>query len=145
MLALALAACQSATDVLPQLDVSLSLSTTSASQPAVVAVAVTVVNRSARVVQTPDPRSYACNPPYVVTDASGKTVVLPGRICTLIGYFPVELAPGASLVIHDRWALDEADGIRARQVDAGQYRVRGRVYGADQEQLSAPVTITVLP
>ena len=145
LISFAVAGPHGATDVTPQLDLSLSLSTTTVAQSAVVEVTVTVANRTARVVPTANPGSYACIPPYIVTDASGRPVVLPGRICTAIGYLPIELAPGASVVIRDRWAVDAADGLRARKVDAGQYRLRGRVQGAGQELLSAPVTVTVTP
>lgn len=144
LLAMGFAACRSATEVSSPLDISLSLSATSAVQPATIDVEVTVVNRDSRVVQTADPRSYGCSPPYHVTDPVGRTVDLPGRICAAIAFAPIQLAPGARVVIRDRWALDASDGDRgSRPVDAGQYQIRARVFGAEQERVSAPVTLTV--
>ena len=143
---LALAACHSATDVTPRLDVSLSLSPMTAVRGTVVDVAVTVINRDARAALTADPRSYGCRAPYDVTDASGRTVGLPGRICIAIAYGLIELAPGASIVIRDQWALDATDGAGgARKVDIGPYRMRARVQGASRELVSDPVTVTVIP
>ncbi|QJR37215.1 hypothetical protein [Gemmatimonas groenlandica] len=144
LIALGFAACRSATEVSSPLDISLWLSATSAAQPATIDVEVTVVNRDSRVVQTADPRSYACFPPYHVSDAFGRTVELPGRICAAIAFAPIQLAPGARVVIRDRWALDASDRDRGSlPVDAGQYRVRARVFGAEQERVSAPITVTV--
>ncbi len=70
---------------------------------------------------------------------------LPGRICVLIAHPLIELAPGASIVICDQWALDATDRAGgARKVGTGPYRMRACVPGASQELVSEPITVTVI-
>src|SRR5690349_5822249 len=101
----ALSGCHAITEPLANRDITLAVSRTQATHATPIEITVTFVNRSDSVLVSPDPRDYLCRPPYFVRDAYGDEVPLPGRFCLAIAYPPRRLAPGDSLVLHDRWSL----------------------------------------
>jgi hypothetical protein len=143
-LCIALGACRLTTDVSPGLDVALSLNRTVASPATTIEITVSVVNRSPRNVQTDDPRNYGCVAPYEVINDLGRVVGPPGRNCLAIAYAPLELAPGDSLVLHDRWSLDIVDSSgQPVPVSPGRYRLVARVFGDNRQLGSEPVAVSV--
>ena len=142
----AIGGCRLTTDATAGLEVSLSAGGAQASATNPVDLTITIVNRRDQDVQTPDPRSYACFPPYRVSDSAGNPVVLPGRLCAAIGYSEVVLAPGDSLVLSARWSGDKASAVEnfgAVPVSPGHYSIRARVRVDEHELSSAPVAVTV--
>jgi hypothetical protein len=144
VLCVGLGACQSPTDLNGQLDVTVAVDRTEAAPTKPADITITIRNRGPDVVDTADPRSYACWAPYQVLDSADRPVLLPGRLCALIGYPLRSLAPGDSVTVRDRWSADMTDGKGgATTVAAGQYRIVARVFGQGREFISVPVLVTV--
>ena len=77
---------------------------------------------------------------FQVINAQGSVVGPGARECSMEAYLR-DVAPGETLVQQYRWALDGNGGI---QVPAGEYRIRGWAYGAQNLRArSGDVTITI--
>lgn len=68
-----------------------------------VTVTIVIMNRGSEDISVPDPRIYACFPPYRVFDRFGSAVELPSRACFLVAYADATIAPGATMTLVDRW------------------------------------------
>ncbi|HEY7396111.1 MAG TPA: hypothetical protein VH559_14750 [Gemmatimonadaceae bacterium] len=109
------------------------------------AITVSIVNRSDRSVDVADPRSYACMPPYSVETERGDAVPAPSRVCDLILYAPVSLAPGASLTIRDSWSGEGYTGQFANApLPSGRYRLAARVVAGGHLVAGEPVVISLI-
>lgn len=127
-----------------QLDVTVAVDRSEAAPTSAADITITIRNRGPDVVQTADPRSYACLAPYRVWDSAERTVLLPGRLCAAIAFAPRNLAPGDSVIVRDRWSADMTDGKGGvTTVAPGQYRIVARVVGQGRELTSEPVLVAV--
>jgi ABC-type Fe3+-hydroxamate transport system substrate-binding protein len=139
-----LGACHVATDITKQLTVSLYTDREIVSATTPVSITISLVNHGDREIQTSDPHTYDCDAPYFVVDSLGREISLPARICTLASYSPLTLAPGDSVVIHDRWSGTMGDGsVGAIPVVAGRYRIVARVFAASGIATSDAVEVRV--
>jgi hypothetical protein len=139
-------ACESPTNVSRQLVVEVAVDRVDVAPTNPADIAITIINRGRSTVQTADPRSYACSPSYLVLDAAGRSVLLPGRFCLAIAYAPRDLAPGDSITVRDRWSADMTDGHGgATVVTPGQYRIVARIFAQGSALNSEPVLVSVRP
>jgi hypothetical protein len=141
---MAIGACNEPTSVDRFVDVRLSTDReiVSPSTPAVITVV--LANHGERTVETSDPRSYACMPPYSVQNEQGDDVPLPARFCALVAYAPVSLAPGATMTIRATWSAEKHDGqLKNSPVAPGQYRLAARVPVDRRILTSEPVLVSV--
>ena len=143
-IAFALSACRGITSVDTPVRVSVAIDRADASIAVPVQITVRVVNRGAFPVQALDPRVYSCMQAFRVYDEAGGRVALPVRYCSAIGYLPVSLAPGDSLMVRNRWSGDTADANgRPTAVKAGLYRIVGYAFADTREVTSDTVVVSV--
>lgn len=143
-LACALPACRGITDVSRSPDVSVAVDRPVASISVPVEITIRVLNRGTDPVPSVDPSQNWCREMFGVYDDAGSRVTLPVRFCAAIKLPTVFLAPGDSLVVHDRWSGDAADAFgRSTAVKAGLYHIVGRYSTDDGDITSAPVVVAV--
>ncbi len=144
ILCVALGACRLTTEAQNHLDVVLSVDRAVVSPSNDVGITVRVTNRGPGFAQTTNPLSYGCARAYVILDESGGVIPLPDRVCGMNLYADLDLAPGDSVVIHDRWSADRTDGAHgALPVALGRYRLVAQVWGEQRVLASDPVSVTV--
>jgi hypothetical protein len=135
-------ACTNSLDPNRLLEVTLSPSRDVVTVGNSVDVTITVINRSAIVVTTSDPRSYGCPPAFIVVDARGQERRPPPQICLAIAYAPKNLLPGESIVIHNYWAGETAaEGGERIPLPPGQYSLKARVWSKNGIAESPTVNI----
>lgn len=139
-----LASCMSITEGSRSVAVNLSVDRAVVSQATPAAITITMVNYGATAIEVADPRSYACMPPYEVAGASGRSIQLPGRVCDLISFANVLLAPGDTLTVRDSWSGDQANGaFGSVPAPPGEYRLSARLVGQGGFITSAPIDVLV--
>ena len=115
-----------------------------------VSVTVRATNASLRSVQGENPNAYGqCFHAFRVYK-EGREVSVPSGACrfisafTLVAWTPIELKPGATVTITDRWdpATSTLDGA---PITPGTYTLVGKYHAGGAERTSAPVSITVMP
>ncbi len=104
---------------------------------------VTITNLDRRAIFVPDPRGF-CGPPFRVFDDADREIHLPDRVCTLVGYPPVTLRAGESIVLRARWdGTARGETRSAVRVPSGAYRLMAKVFLAQHEYTGGSVAVTV--
>lgn len=126
------------------LSVSMTADRTTATPAAPLQLLITITSRSRDTLTVASAQSYGCPPLYVVQDIAGRAIAPPNRVCLLIAYAPSALAPGAQMVITERWGGEtrDANGNEVR-VAPGVYRLRASVAPLGRVLLSEPITAVV--
>jgi len=137
-----LVGCQSVTDVDSRLVLTMTTDRTTLSVGDTAHFVLTLTNQSRASMRIP---YWYCPHYFTVVDAAERPSGPPQTVCTAEWRAPVDLAPGASVTLLDRWAADtgEEHSFHTLRVEPGTYTIQGRLAGPERRITSNAIVITV--